>query len=39
VKLKGPWKYEAWREEEDPFDLEAVKQRGVKKSDFSREHG
>jgi len=37
-KLKGPWKHEVWIEEEDTFDLGAVKQRKIKKSDFSREH-
>ena len=37
-KLKGTWKYEAWRVKEDTFALGTVKQREIKKSDFSREH-
>jgi len=38
LKLKVPSKYEGLREQEDTFALGAVKQREIKKSDFSREH-
>jgi hypothetical protein len=37
-RLKGPWKYEALKEEEDTFDLGAVKNWEIKKSDVSRVH-